>query len=42
MMFKLAQSAEKNWRRLNCHKKITLDIEGRAFNDGILQEEIAA
>jgi len=42
MMFKLAQSAEKNWRRLNCHEKITLVIEGRPFKDGILQEEIAA
>jgi transposase-like protein len=42
MMFKLAQSASKRWRRLNCHEKITLVIEGRSFKDGILQEEIAA
>ena len=42
MMFKLAQSASKKWRRLNCHEKITLVIEGRSFKDGILQEEIAA
>lgn len=37
MMFKLAQSASKSWRRLNCHQKITLVIEGRSFKDGILQ-----
>lgn len=37
MMFKLAQSASKSWRRLNCHEKITLVIEGRSFKDGILQ-----
>ena len=37
MMFKLAQSAAKSWRRLNCHEKITLVIEGRSFKDGILQ-----
>ncbi len=42
MMFKLAQSASKRWRRLNCHEKITLVIEGRSFKDGIMQEEIAA
>lgn len=42
MMFKLAQSASKSWRRLNCHEKITLVIEGRSFKDGILQKEIAA
>ena len=42
MMFKLAQSASKKWRRLNCHEKITLVIEGRIFKDGIMQEEVAA
>ncbi|XZE56086.1 IS256 family transposase [Planctomycetaceae bacterium SH139] len=42
MMFKLAQSASRKWRRLNCHEKITLVIEGRSFKDGIIQEEIAA
>jgi transposase-like protein len=42
MMFKLAQSAAKKWRRLNCHEKITFVIEGRSFKDGIMQEEIAA
>jgi len=42
MMFKLAQSASRRWRRLNCHEKIALVIEGRSFKDGILQDEIAA
>jgi transposase-like protein len=42
MMFKLAQSASKKWRKLNCHEKIALVIEGRSFKDGIMQEEIAA
>jgi hypothetical protein len=42
MMFKLAQSASKKWRRLNCHEKISLVIEGRSFKDGIIQKEIAA
>lgn len=42
MMFKLAQSASKRWRRLNCHDKLPLVIEGRSFKDGTLQEEIAA
>ena len=42
MMFKLAQSAAKNWNRLRGSKMITLVIEGRSFKDGILQEEIAA
>lgn len=42
MMFKLAQSAAKKWRRLNCHDKLTLVIEGRTFKDGTLQEDIAA
>lgn len=42
MMFKLAQSASKKWRRLNCYEKISLVIEGRSFNDGIIQKENAA
>ncbi|KAA1261623.1 Transposase, Mutator family [Rubripirellula obstinata] len=42
MMFKLAESASKKWRRLNCHEKLTLVIEGRSFKDGIMQDEIAA
>lgn len=42
MMFKLAQSASKKWRRLNCHEKIPFVIEGRSFKDGIMQQESAA
>jgi hypothetical protein len=37
MMFKLAQAAEKHWRRLNGHEQIILILEGRIFTDGILQ-----
>ena len=42
MMFKLAQSASKKWRRLNCHEMIKLVIEGRSFKDGTIQKETAA
>src|SRR5690606_25468031 len=42
MMFKLAQSASKKWKRLRSHEKIVYVIEGRSFKDGIIQEEIAA
>src|SRR5690606_37635751 len=42
MMFKLAQSAEKGWRRLRGHQKIIHVIEGRSFQDGILKQESAA
>jgi len=38
MMFKLAQSAEKRWRRLNGHEMIVHVIEGRTFQDGLLQD----
>ena len=41
MMFKLAQSAAKKWNRFRSHEKITLVIEGRSFQDGILQESAA-
>jgi transposase-like protein len=41
MMFKLAQSAAKKWNRLRSHEKITLVVEGRSFQDGILQESAA-
>lgn len=37
MMFKLAQSAEKRWRRLNGHELLSPILEGRSFTDGILQ-----
>jgi len=38
MMFKLAQSAEKRWRRLNGHQHIVHLLEGRTFKDGLLQD----
>jgi putative transposase len=41
MMFKLAQSASKKWRRLRSHEKITHVIEGRSFKDGIMQDAAA-
>lgn len=41
MMFKLAQSASKKWRRLNSPEKMTLVLEGRSFKDGIMQESAA-
>lgn len=41
MMFKLAQSAAKKWRRLSSHEKIALVIEGRSFKDGIIQGSAA-
>ena len=37
MMFKLAQSASKRWRRLNAHHQIVLVLERRIFTDGVLQ-----
>ena len=41
MMFKLAQSAANKWRRLSSHEKVTLVLQGRVFNDGILQDAAA-
>jgi len=38
MMFKLAQSAQKRWRRLNGHALIIPLLEGRTFQDGLLQD----
>jgi len=38
MMFKLAQSAEKRWRRLNGHAEIVLLLEGKKYVDGIMQD----
>jgi putative transposase len=37
MMFKLAQSASRRWRRLNGHHQIILVLEGKVFTDGVLQ-----
>jgi transposase-like protein len=41
MMFKLAKSAEKKWRRLNGHERIISLLEGKKFVDGELQETAA-
>jgi len=38
MMFKLALSAQKRWRRLNAHDKLLQLLEGKTFVDGILQD----
>ena len=38
MMFKLAQAAQKRWRRLNRHQHITHLLEGKTFVDGIMQD----
>lgn len=38
MIFKLAQSAQKRWRRLNGHEQITLLFQGKMFVDGMLQD----
>jgi putative transposase len=38
MMFKLAQSAEKHWKRLHSYEKILHLLEGKKFVDGVLQE----
>jgi transposase-like protein len=37
MMYKLAESAARRWRRLNGSHQLTLVIEGRIFVDGVLQ-----
>lgn len=41
MMFKLALSAQKKWRRLDGHERISLVMEGRKFVNGELQEVAA-
>jgi putative transposase len=38
MMFKLAQAAQKRWRRLNGHRHLTNLLEGKTFIDGIMQD----
>lgn len=37
MMFKLAQAAQKGWRRLNGHQLLTSLLQGLVFVDGIIQ-----
>jgi putative transposase len=36
MVYKLAEQAEKHWRRLNKHEYIALVIQGVQFNDGLM------
>ncbi len=38
MMFKLAQSAQKRWRRLDGHERLVFVLQGKKFVDGALQE----
>jgi transposase-like protein len=38
MMFKLAQSAQKRWRRLNGHQHIAHLLQGKMFIDGVMQD----
>jgi putative transposase len=38
MMFKLAQAAQKRWRRLNGPEQLVFLLQGREFVDGVLQE----
>ena len=38
MMSKLAQSAERKWRRLNGHELIISLMQGKNFVDGVMQE----
>ena len=38
MMFKLAKTAEKKWRRLNGHQKIIPLLQGIKFTNGVIQE----
>jgi len=38
MMFKLAQSAQKRWRRLNGHALILSLLQGKTFQDGLIQD----
>ena len=42
MVFKLVQAAEKNWRRLTAPKLAGMVLEGYVFEDGIMQERVAA
>jgi putative transposase len=38
MMFKLAQSAEKHWKRLHGHQLVAYVLEGKSFVDGVMQD----
>lgn len=39
MMFKLAQAAQKKWRRLNGHEKTAPLLEGKQFAEGMVQDD---
>ena len=39
MIFKLAEAAEKSWRRLNGHNQLPKIILGIKFTDGIARNE---
>jgi putative transposase len=41
MVFKLAQEAEKNWRRLRGYQMIPLVLENKKFRDGELVDKVA-
>jgi len=41
MVFKLAQEAQKNWRRLRGYRMIPLVIENKKFRDGELVDKVA-
>ena len=41
MVFKLMQSAEKRWRKLNRHERINDVIAGTVFIDGVIQSHAA-
>ncbi len=42
MMFTLAQSASRHWRKLNDPTLILSLLEGKVFTDGVLQRTHAA
>ena len=42
MVFKLCQSAEQGWRRLNGHFLVLTVFEGVKYVDGVQQENAAA
>jgi len=42
MMFKLAQSAERKWRKLRGHQHIPDLIRGVKFIDGVNENEVTA
>src|SRR3989338_6070729 len=41
MVFKLAESAEKRWKKLRCYRKISQLLEGVQFQDGIALQKAA-